>query len=200
MIATAVLGVLVSLSACSGDDPEGSTSTQGPTQTPTTSQSPTPSVAVPEGVVLTDPGSALAFGDTATVAYAPEEGISTVLAITVEGSRPAKRRDIEHGFVLDTDYKKNANYFYVDVMVENLGTGKLGRRDVPVWGVSQDDHLLPPVLFDSAFPKCPSKRLPKNFGQGKTFQTCLVFPSPDGGDLVGVRYQQAETDQPIDWS
>ncbi|MFT4009108.1 MAG: hypothetical protein QM655_03600 [Nocardioidaceae bacterium] len=195
-LGAAVLLAVSLLSACGGDDkPEGA----GKTSSPSVSATPSPSVSVPPGVDLTEPGTELAYGDTATVAYAPSQDLASVVSLTVRSAEPAKIKDLEHGFALDTPYKKNADYYYVRVHVENLGSADLGRRDVPVWGVNADDHLLPAVVFDSAFPKCPSKRLPKSFTQGDTFSTCLVFASPDHGELSAVRFQPNESYTPIDW-
>lgn len=190
----AAVGLLAAslVSACGGDEK--------PAIAPTSPvPSATPSVSVPPGVDLTEPGTDLGYGDTATVAYAPTKELASVLSLTVVSADQAKIKDLEHGFALDTPYKKNANYYYVRVRVENRGAGDLGSRDVPLWGVNADDHLLPAVVFDSAFPKCPSKRLPKSFGQGATFKTCLVFASPRHGALTAVRFQPDESYTPIDW-
>jgi len=70
---------------------------------------------------------------------------------------------------------------------------------VPLWGISGENTLLPPVLFTSAFAKCPTEALPVGFAPGTRFQTCLVFLSPDKGSLEGVSYRPTEDFTPIEW-
>jgi len=186
------LSVCLLLTACGGnnDDADGDE-----TPTPT----PTPTETLPPGVELTEPGSELSFGESATVEYTPSRASeSTYLTFTVIDATLGRLTDLK-GFNLDTDYKRNANYYFVNVEVENLGEVDLGGRDVPLDGVNQDDTLLPPVVFQSAFPKCPSQQLPKEFGQGASLKTCLVYLSPDHGDLTAISTLTDGTVEPITW-
>ena len=67
------------LGACSGDDADEASSSQSATPgedttiDPTAGAEETPYLPVPEGVELTEQGSALEVGDTATVAYQPNQ-------------------------------------------------------------------------------------------------------------------------------
>lgn len=193
MRATAlVAGSALLLSACGGDQPEGDTA-------PTVTATPTPSstIPVPEGVEVTAGGAQLAFGDTATVAH-EADGRTGVLALTVESAAQGKLADLK-GFDLDDSYKKNGNYYYVRVSVENAGETVLGEVPVPLWGVSGQNTLLQAVEFTSAFKKCPTERLPKRFRPGDTFETCLVYLSPDHGALDAVSYRPDPEFIPIEW-
>jgi len=187
------LAACLVLTSCGGDNEDDAKDDE--TSTPT----PSPTVTLPPGVTLTAPGAELAFGGTATVHYSPSQSLGSVLAFTVKDATLGRLSDLK-GFNLDTDYKKNANYYFVRVKVENLGEGDLGGRDVPLNGVNDKDTLLPPVVFQSAFEKCPSKRMPKPFVKGDKFSTCLVFLSPDKGALTAVSYRPTETDEPITWT
>jgi hypothetical protein len=180
------------LAACGGDGDEDTDADETPT--------PTPTETLPPGVVLTEPGTELAYGETATVEYAPSRASeSTYLTVTVVDAQLGRLSDLE-GFNLDTDYKRNANYYFVNIEVTNVGELDLGGRDVPLDGVNEEDTLLPPVVFQSAFPRCPSQQLPKEFGQGATLETCLVFLSPDKGDLAAVTTLTDGTVEPVTWT
>jgi hypothetical protein len=154
-------------------------------------------VDVPEDLDLTAPGTQLAFGDTATVAHeAGKQG--GVLDITVESAVQGSLRDFA-GFDLDDPYKRRGNYFYVRVDVANAGETRLGDIPVPLWGISGENILLRPVTFTSSFKKCPTERLPAGFRPGDEFQTCLVFLSPDKGELEGLSYRPTEEFISIEW-
>lgn len=186
------------LAGCGGDDdqPAGA---EGDGETPTATPSPTSTIAIPAGVTLTALGSELGFGDAATVEYSPNQRITALLDLTVSEARAGRLKDLE-GFNLNDDYRKNANYYYVDVEVTNVGDTDLGGRDIPLNGVNGDNVLLPPVVFQSAFEKCPSEKLPKNFGPGDSFSTCLVYLSPDKGELSAVSYRPTAEIEPITWT
>ncbi len=156
----------------------------------------TATVAVTQGVELTAPGTQLAFGDVATVAHVAEKR-RAVLDISVDSAVRGTIKDFA-GFDLDNPYKRRGNYYYVRVSVTNAGKTRLGDIPVPLWGISGDNALLRPVVFTSSFKKCPTERLPARFRPGDQFKTCLVFLSPDRGELEGVRYQTKDS-VPIDW-
>jgi hypothetical protein len=175
--------------------PSADVSSPGATASPTASST----VAVPDGVQLTDQGGKLAFGDTGTVIYEPTEGKGTVLQLTVKGVRKGTLADFK-GFILDDAYKKKAAYYYAKVQVKNLGEGNVGGVAVPLWGVNDANTLLPAVNFTTSFKKCPSKPLPKKFGPGATLNTCLVYLSPNRGKLDAVSYRPSQEFNPITWT
>jgi hypothetical protein len=191
--AVVAVSACLTLTACSGDD---NSAQDDPSDTPS---SPSPSTTLPAGVELTEPGTDLAYGETGTAEYAPTQSLGSVLSFTVKNATRGRLSDLK-GFNLDDPYRKNANYYYVNVTVANVGDGDLGGRDIPLNGVNEKDTLLPPVVFQSAFNKCPSKKLPKPFGQGASFDTCLVFLAPDKGQLVGVSFRPDDTVEPILWT
>ncbi len=212
------LAAALVLSACGGNDEEPnaeSSTTSSPTSdsTSTPSAAPTTDVAVPPGVTLTDPGTQLSFGDTARVPYevrrpvgdgggkgsgSGKRTIGTVLALRVDSAAKGALADLA-GFNLTDPYQRKANYYYVRVTVKNVGERRLGDVAVPLWGISGQNTLLPPVQFTSAFAKCPTEALPSGFAPGARFQTCLVFLSPDKGSLEGVSYRPSEDVTPIEW-
>jgi hypothetical protein len=191
-VATAAAAALV-LSACGGDGGDDPEEDDASSSTP----SPTASVETPEEVELTEPGTQLDYGDSATVDYKLRKR-GTILELTVQSAKQGALKDFA-GFNMSDPYQKNANYYYVQVVVENVGDSRFGNAEVPLWGISGDNTLLPPVKFTSSFKKCPTKPLPKGFGPGKRHRTCLVFLSPTKGTLEGVSYRPVESFDPIEW-
>lgn len=161
-------------------------------------ESPTADVSVPEGAEVTAQGADLDFGDTATVVFEPDQKRETLLDLTVTSARKGRLSDFE-GFILDNDYKKKANYFYVDVKVANLGDGNVGGAPVPLWGVNGDNTLLPAVNFTTKFQPCDSTPLPKKFKAGDSLKTCLVYLSPDNGSLESLSFRPDQAFDPIEW-
>jgi hypothetical protein len=214
--AALALAAALVLSGCGGNDEapdaeSSSSSTPTSESTSTPSSAPTTDVAVPPGVTLTDPGTQLSFGDTARVPYevrrpagdgagkgSGKRTIGTVLALRVDSATKGALADLA-GFNLTDPYQRKASYYYVRVTVKNVGERRLGDVAVPLWGISGQNTLLPPVQFTSAFAKCPTEALPSGFAPGARFQTCLVFLSPDKGSLEGVSYRPSEEVTPIEW-
>jgi hypothetical protein len=183
----------LALSACSGDDSTPTTAEESTSAEPT----PSSSAEVPEGQEVTEPGTQLTFGDSATVAH-DDDGQATVLKLRVESAEQGSLEDFE-GFDLNDPYKKRGNYYYVRVMVKNAGKETVGNVPVPLWGISGENTLLQAVEFKSSFGKCPTQPLPAKFNPNDTFKTCLVFLSPDKGKLQGVSYRPTEQFVPIEW-
>jgi hypothetical protein len=202
--ALAVVAALT-LAACgSGDGSEGADGADGgdggaqesPSAAPTPSGTEDTTETV-DGEEVTAQGSQLAFGDRATVEH-EVDGRSTLLDLTVESAEQGTLSDFS-GFDLDDPYKKRGHYYYVRVTARNSGDKRVGESPVPLWGISDQNTLLRPVAFKSAFKKCPTEPLPAGFKPGDTFKTCLVFLSPDKGSLEGVSYRPTEEYLPIEW-
>ena len=148
--------------------------------------------------VLTAQGTKLALGETAKVAYSPDSTLSTTLAITVTKVTAAPMKDFELFALSATDRK--SNFFYVKMTIENIGTGTVGGDPVPVWGVSPQDVLLPPVSFSAPFKPCTSKALPKKFSPGDTKDFCEVYQVKNAGELKALSYRPDASFDPIVWS
>lgn len=195
----AVLGTaaMLALSSCSSGG--GGSAAPSPSARASTSLSPTPSstVSVPPGVKLTSVGTNLALGQTATVIDEPNQKVGTVLQLTVKKASLGSMKDFK-GFVLD-DYTRAATPYYVSVGVKNVGEGDVGGTPVPLWGVDANDTLLPAATFTTRFPKCPSQPLPKTFGTGAAFDTCLVYLAPDHGRVTAVSFRPNQQFAPIQW-
>ena len=184
----------LTLTACSGGDQpvetsNDTTSSSEPTASSTTDE--------PQDGKVTPPGTQLAFGDPAVVAY-EDSSQSSLLKIRVDSAEQGSLDDFE-GFDLDDPYKRRGSYYYVRVAVRNAGKGKVGDVPVPLWGLSGEGTLLQVVQFRSAFSTCPTEPLPEDFGPGDRFETCLVYLSPNRGSLEGVSYRPTADFSPIEW-
>ena len=187
------------LAGCSGGDeePVGEVSS-GPSDSPSTSASASAPESEPEpGDDITSPGTQLVFGDTATVDY-EAKGRSALLDITVKSAEEGALGDFS-GFDTEDPLVRNAAFYYVRVRVENAGKKAFGNAEVPLWGISGANTLLPPVKFTSSFSTCPTEPLPAKFQPGDSFSTCLVFLSPRRGKLEGVSYRPIVDVTPIEW-
>jgi hypothetical protein len=162
------------------------------------SPSPTSTVSVPAAVTLSEPGSNLSFGDTASVIFEPTQKSGSVLDLTVKKATKGSVKDFS-AFILD-DYTKAATPYYVNVQVKNRGEGDVGGTPVPLWGVDAANTLLPAATFTTTFRKCPSEPLPKSFASGDTMNACLVLLAPDGGTLKAVSFRPDQEFSPIQWT
>lgn len=189
----AVASALV-LASCGGEPTEETVETPSPSVSP----SPSSTVGVPTGTELTEVGADLAFGDTGTVIFEPNQKQGTALELTVKGVEQGTLKDFS-GFILD-DYTKAATPFYADVQVKNVGEGEVGGAGIPLWGVDGKNTLLPAARFTTPFRRCPSEPLPEKFGPGKSFETCLVLLAPDKGTLEAVSFRPNQEFDPIQWT
>jgi hypothetical protein len=187
--AALAVGLAVSLTACGGSEKAS--------DRPTASGTPTPSVAVPAGVTITEPGAMLAFGQSAAVAYQPNQARSSVLELKVTKVVRARLADFAQ-YVLDERTKASTPY-YVHLSVANVGTGDVGGTDIPLWAVSQADTLIHSSGFTNSFKPCPSPSLPKTFGAGAKLDTCLVYLVPDHGTLTSVSFRPLQSVAGIEW-
>jgi len=179
---------LVAVAGCGGSKPSAHASASGTRS---------PSVTVPDGVSITDPGSNLGLGEAATVAYQPNEKRSSVLRLTVTRVVRARLADFAE-YVLDDRTKASTPYF-VHVSVANVGVGDVGGTDIPLWAVSQADTLIHSSGFTNTFKPCPSPALPKPFAAGATLDTCLVYLVPDHGTLDAVSFRPLQSVAGIVW-
>jgi len=185
-----VLAGALLLTSCGG----GGEATEEPSVSP--SPSPSSTLDLPRGVELTEPGTRLSYGETATVVY--EQNRGTVLDLTVESVTEGSIRDLR-SFELDEQIRSSTPY-YVRVSVENVGEGEIGGGGVPLFGVAPDDTLLPAARFTTRFRRCPSAQLPGEFAAGDTFGGCLVYLVPDGGELQAVSYRPDQEFDAVTWT
>ncbi|MCW2795281.1 MAG: hypothetical protein JWM79_778 [Nocardioides sp.] len=208
------LAVLLSamlLVGCSGSgsgdntgNPDPSTSTSGSQSTTPSATEPSPTetyLPVPPGVDLTAQGSKLALGDHAVGAFELRKDVVGALDIQVNRLEQTTFKQSFKGWKLDSATKKSTPFF-VHVTVKNVGDTDLGGRGVspPLYIVDGKNTLIESSSFASEFKPCPSTPLPKKFGHGDKATVCLVFLSPDKGQLTAVSFRPTETFNPIVWT
>ena len=164
----------------------------------TGSEATTPAVPVPDGVELTDPGSSLEVGDTATAVYEAGRERASVVAVTVDGIRRGTPADLR-GFSLSPSAARSTPW-YVRAVMRDVGKGQLGRAPVPVYGYDSKDTYFPPARIEGGLDVCPAAEPPAHFGPGDTLRTCLVFFVPPKVRLEAVQLRAEKGVEPISWS
>ena len=158
-----------------------------------------PYLPVPDGVELTPPGSRLALGEPATVAYEPRQDQVGVLTITVTRLEKTTFKQSFAGWKLDAATRRTNPYF-VRAKVENVGDTDLGGRNVPLYIVDGRNTLIEASSFASTFKPCPVGQFPKKFGHGDRADVCLVYLSPQHGDLTAASFRPTQEFSPITWT
>lgn len=197
LLGAALAGALA-LGGCSGSDQGAQPETGGTPTAPVASTGATPYLPVPDGVELTEPGSQLAVGDHAVVAYHPRQEQVAALDIAVTRLERTSIKDFSAWQL--SDAQRGSTPYYVRARIENVGDTDLGGRAVPLYVVNEDNVLLESTPFASSFQACPSTPFPEKFAPGDTARVCLVYLAPDHGDLVSVSFRPEETFNPITWT
>ena len=189
----------LALAACGGSSGHAD---QTPSSPPSSSASSTsaasPYLPVPSGVTLTKPGTTLAPGATATVAWHPRQGVVAALTITVSS---VERTTFDQSFAgwQVPDSAKTMTPYFVTAQVTNVGDGPLGGVPVPLYGDSAANTLVEPSSFAASFQPCSPGVLPTPFPTGATTTTCQVFLVPNEGQLQGVTFRPTQDFDAITW-
>jgi hypothetical protein len=223
-LAAVVLAGALALAGCGGEEKAdneptstGSSSqpsSDSPSQSPTRSQtestsaeplksgSADPNLAygldLPAGVHLTPLGSRLKLGETARIAWKPDNKTVGVLAMTVTGLRQGRLEDFDD-FILDEEVMQSTPY-YVDVEVENIGKSDLGGVDTPLYLVNGKDVLVRASTLQGKFAPCAAKPLPRKFEPEASAEVCLVYFVANHGTLRSVSFRPKQEYQPISWT
>jgi hypothetical protein len=205
---TAVLAAVVALAGCNvgggkpQDDGEGPSRTTTGTGTSTGAAntpggSPAPYLPVPDGVVLTDPGSELSLGETASIAWRTKGGEVGVLGVKVRKLVQGDMKDLQH-WQLDADGRRSALYF-VTVTVANRGDSDLSGLRIPLYVRDGTGALVESSSFKTDFDPCPSLALPEKFVTGEKTTLCQAYLVPKRGDLEAVAFRATPKFNPITW-
>lgn len=189
-----IVALTLALAGCSDG---GETPDADGTSAPTETTSAEPYLPVPDGVELTDQGSTLAVGDTATVAYEPRQDSVGAMEIKVTSLEKASF-DLFVGWDITAAIRKTAPYF-VRATVTNVGDTDLGGRPVPLYVVDGENRLIESSLFTGSFKPCEGASFPKKFKVGDTLKACMVYLAPGKGDLTAVSFRPSQEFNPIVW-
>lgn len=177
-----------------------------PSQTPsatveqTVTESPVPAeLPVPDGVVVTEPGTELALGASATLAWQPrQEQVGVVEAEVRDVERTTFERSFS-GWQLD-DATRATTPWFVRVALRNVGEEDLGGRAVPLYGLGSSGRLIQASGFATRFDPCPGNgAFPASFAPGQQGERCLVLLVPEGEELEGVAFRPADAVEAIVW-
>ena len=147
--------------------------------------------------MLTDPGSELGVGETATVAWRPRKGQVAVLNVKVRKLAHADIADLAE-WQLTPAGRASALYF-VTVTVANVGDEDLGGQRVPLYVLDDANTLVASSSFRTEFKPCPSPAMPDKFVTGDKATMCLAYLVPKRGDLQAVAFRPTEKFNPITW-
>ncbi|WP_244929106.1 hypothetical protein [Nocardioides sp. W7] len=191
-----VLGAVL-LTGCSGDSDSGSEKDSSDASTSASASA--SSLPVPDGVELTEQGSELAVGDTATLAWEPRQGSVGVIDVRVDRLEKTSFTRSFAGWRIDEATKQTRPYF-VRATITNTGETDLGGRRVPLYVVDGENRLVDYSGFGSSFTTCPSTDFPEPFAPGASAEFCLVYLVPDRGGLTAVSFRPTQDVNPITWT
>jgi len=212
MLRTPLLGLVLALSlgACSGDGPaepdaspsasseESAETGDGTGETGGTGGEGETYLEVPDGVTLTEPGTALDLGDVATVAFPLRGDDVGVLDVRVDTVTEARPRDFR-GWLSPQALDESRPYF-VEVRLANTGDTDLGGHDVPLHLRDDNGTLGPPWAFDGTFRACRSGPLPARFAPGRRTRMCLVYLAPMRARIESMAFVPAVEAEPVTWT
>lgn len=185
-LATLLATVLaLSLTSCSGAEPDAE---PGPGDPP----------AAPVDVASTDPGTGLDFGEPATLVWQPEQDLTGVLDLTVD-SVTEQRQSVFDGWARDESMAAARPYFVL-VSLANTGESDLGGQAVPLYLRDDTGALGAPWTLGGDFTACQSGPLPTPFEPGAEADLCLVYLAPDGARFDGMVFEPTDGYDPITWT
>jgi hypothetical protein len=196
-VAAALLLPLGLLAGCGGDGDDGSDGSPSPSDT---SESSGPYLPVPEGVELTDPGSALDVGESGLIAWQPRQDLVGVLDIKVTQLVETTFADSFEGWDVTAEQQKDVTPYFVHATVTNLGETNLSQRLVPLYAVDSADTLVEPTKFTETFEPCPGGALPRGFFTDEVAEVCMVYLLGGGLELSGVTFRPTDDFDAITWS
>jgi len=192
------------LAGCGGSDDDGadqdeptaeSSSTEAASAEPTDGYLP-----VPEGVVLTEPGTSLSFGDQATVAWRPRQDAVVALDLTIDRIDRTTFKESFDGWVVTPEMKGQVPYF-VRVKATNVGEEAVGGLLVPLYGYSAAEKMYEPLDFrEEPFDPCPGGNLPETLRPGKKADLCFVYLLPEDEELAAAAFDVVGELAPITWT
>ena len=190
MIRSVAVATVLALSLAACADGEAGTEPT-PDVTPITAE-------VPDGLTATEAGTALEFGDPATLVWQPAADLTGVLDVTVE-SVQEQRKSVLEGWLRDDSMRQSRPYF-VSVSLTNVGEAGLAGQVVPLYLRDERGTLGAPWTLGGDFTACQSGPLPAPFDAGATGEMCLLYLAPDGARIEDMVFQPTEDYDPITWT
>lgn len=153
---------------------------------------------VPAGVTLTEGGTKLVKGDSASAVYQIAD--QTRSAITVSVTKVTKG-DMADFTMFSLDEKsKLATPYYVNATLRNEGPAGLGGTSVPLFAHDSSNSITPPNEIVGNFLPCPNQLLPKSLLPKASAKVCLVYLVFEKTTLVSIDLQTSDMDEPVSWA
>jgi hypothetical protein len=201
----------VALSACGGGSSSSSTGSQqaatgssSASAMSATSASTTANASASASGATAAPGSKLAVGQSAKVAYTPagstDKRKASTLLVTVKSFDKGTLSDF-NGIQLDAN-EKASTPVYVKVHVTNLGPANVDvdSTAAAIEGVDNTGNNQSSVTFIGDFPKCPDAASTKPIATGKGYDDCLTFLVPGGITKVSYNGTNDYINSPVTWA
>lgn len=190
--------LLATLAGC-GDAETGAGPDASPGAEASTAVESAAYLETPEGVTLTEPGSELALGESATIAWEPREGATAVLDLTVDRIERTTFDASFQGWQIDAATAAMTPYF-VRASATNVSGEDLGGVAVLLWGRDDAGTLVDRQRFtDQTFRPCPSGDLPAPFADGASTTLCFVYLIAPGRTLDAVAFPPPAGLDPVLW-
>ena len=164
------------LAGCGSDDGKGDADESASPSPSATSTGPAPYLPVPEGVTLTEPGTALDLGEEGVIAFERRQDEIGVLAVVVERIERTSFQESFPGWNVDDTTAARTPYF-VRVKVTNVGDTDLGglRLDNVLWADDGSNLEAPNYYTAAQLPACHGAALPASFATAATAELCQVY-------------------------
>lgn len=156
---------------------------------------------VPDGVTLTEPGTALALGQAGVVAFERRQDQIGVLSVVVERIERTSFAESFPGWNVDATTAARTPYF-VRVKVTNAGDTDLGgmRLDNVLWADDGTTREAPNYYTVQQQPFCNGGPLPTAFAAGATAQLCQVYFLAPGRTLQHISFLPFGGLDAVTWS
>lgn len=191
------LAVAGGLAGCGSDD----TKKDAKPKPAASSSAPATYLEVPDGVTLTEPGTALALGQEGVVAFQRRQDQVGVLTVVVERIERTSFQQSFKGWNVDATTAARTPYF-VRVKVTNDGDTDLGgmRLDNVLWADDGATREAPNYYTAQQQPLCNGGSLPAAFPAGTTAQLCQVYFLAPGRTFEHVSFLPYGGLDAITWS
>lgn len=197
-LALAVAGGLAGCASDEGGKDAGETTSPSPSGTST---DPAPYLPVPEGVTLTEPGTALDLGEEGVIAFERRQDEIGVLSVVVEKIERTSFQESFPGWTVDDTTAARTPYF-VRVEVTNVGETDLGglRLDNVLWADDGSNLEAPNYYTAAQLPACNGTALPTPFAAGATAELCQVYFIAPAHALESVAFPPYGGLDEVTWS
>lgn len=193
------LVVAAGLAACGSDD---SSDRDDTTPSPSASESAAATyLDVPDGVTLTEPGTALGLGDGGVIAFQRRQDEIGVLSVVVRRIERTSFQESFKGWSVDDTTAARTPYF-VRLAVRNVGDTDLGglRLDNVLWADDGENLEAPNYYPATQLPACSGAPLPSTFAKGATAELCQVYFIAPARTFEAVAFLPFGGLDPVTWS